>query len=55
MSSLAALAPVDMQRLSPFFLDSAFQLAKNARDQLFPACLEDSQIFFLLGEVMKSL
>ena len=45
----AALAPVDMQRERPFFVDNAVCTNIPARQNVFPTYLEDSHIFRLAG------
>ena len=45
----AALAPVDMQSESPFYVDNAECTSMPARQKDFPTYLEDSQIFRLAG------
>ncbi len=53
MSSLAARAPVEMQRLSPLCLLSALWTAMKESDHDFPAYLVESHILRLLCSVMN--
>ena len=49
ITSDAALAPVDMQSESPFYIDNAECVSMPARQKLLPHCLEASHIFRLAG------